>query len=84
MRTRFTRGAVPLTIVWLTLATCTLAPAQERFNRDPNLQKSSARVLKAFRAAVAKPSESTVRVQVDGKDAALGTIIGSSGPTAGS
>src|SRR5260370_886104 len=74
-----TRGVVPLTIVWLTLATCTLAPAQERFNRDPNLQKSSARVLKAFRAAVAKPSESTVRVQCDGKDAALGTVIGPDG-----
>ena len=76
MRTRFlsekgdcpptlTRGVVLRTIVWLTLATCTLAPAQERFSRDPNLQRSSAQVLKAFRAAVAKPSESTVRVQCE-------------------
>jgi serine protease Do len=79
MKIRFTRGAVPLTVVCLSLAPFSLAPAQERLNRDPVLQKSSTGVLKAFRAAVAKPSASTVRVQCDGKDAALGTVIGPDG-----
>jgi serine protease Do len=35
--------------------------------------------LHAFQAVVAKPSHSTVRVQCDGKDVALGTVIGPDG-----
>jgi serine protease Do len=68
-----------LIAIWLILAPVHFAPAQERFNRDPSLQRSSPGVLKAFRAVVAKPSASTVRVQCDGKDAALGTVIGPDG-----
>jgi serine protease Do len=66
-------------IVCLVLATSSFAPAQDRLNRDPVFQRSSAGVLKAFRAVVAKPSASTVRVQCEEKDVALGTIIGPDG-----
>ncbi|HLJ95288.1 MAG TPA: trypsin-like peptidase domain-containing protein [Gemmataceae bacterium] len=79
MSIRFTHGVLPFLVAYLTLALGHPAPAQERLTRDPTFQKSSATVLKAFHAAVAKPSESTVRVQVAGKDAALGTIVGPDG-----
>jgi len=36
-------------------------------------------VLDAFKAVVAKPSESTVRIQCDGSDAALGTVLSADG-----
>jgi serine protease Do len=38
-------------------------------------QKSSPAMYAAFRTVVARPSESTVRVLCDGKDAALGTVL---------
>jgi serine protease Do len=41
--------------------------------------KSSPAVLAAFREVVAKPSESTVRVLCDDKEAALGTIVAADG-----
>lgn len=79
MESRFTRGLLPLTVICLAIAAFPSAPAQERINRDSKLQKSSPEVLHAFCAAVAKPSQSTVRVQCDGKDVALGTIVGPDG-----
>src|SRR6266704_146313 len=54
------------------------APSQAQFTRDPYL-RTNPTFLKSFREVVAKPSESTVRVQVDGKDAALGMIVGPDG-----
>jgi S1-C subfamily serine protease len=47
-------------------------------DKKPN-QKSSDFVVAAFRTVTAKPSLSTVKVLCDGKDAALGTIVGSDG-----
>jgi serine protease Do len=52
--------------------------AQGRQGR-PDLQKSSPKVLQAFREVVKKAGECTVRVQCDGKDAALGTVIAADG-----
>ncbi len=46
--------------------------------RDSAL-RSSPKVLRAFREAVARPSQSTVRVLCDGKEVALGTIVSSDG-----
>jgi len=46
---------------------------------DLKFSRTNPEVLKAFRPVVAQPSEYTVRVQVDGKDAALGTIVESDG-----
>jgi serine protease Do len=56
------------------------AAAQAQF-RDPSasLTRSNPSFLKAFREVVAKPSASTVRVQCDGKDTALGMIVGPDG-----
>src|SRR5947207_2740655 len=58
-------------IAWASVATA------QAINTD-NL-RNSPQVLKAFRDVVAKPSESVVRVQADGKDSALGTVVGSDG-----
>jgi serine protease Do len=56
------------------------AAAQAQF-RDPSasLTRSDPGFLKAFREVVAKPSASTVRVQCDGKDTALGMVVGPDG-----
>lgn len=42
-------------------------------------QTKSPQIVQLFREVVAKPSQSTVRVQVEGKDAALGTIVSADG-----
>src|SRR5262249_41457969 len=55
------------------------AAAQGSKGDAKSIAKSSPKVLDAFRSVVAKPSESTVRVKCDGKDAALGTIIATDG-----
>ena len=59
-------------ILVLALLLISTGPA---FSQDPNLFRNGPKVLQAFRAIVAKPSESTVRVLVDGKQVALGTIV---------
>src|SRR5262245_15950743 len=41
--------------------------------------RGSPKVLAAFRQVVARPSDSTVRVKCDGKDAALGTVVRADG-----
>jgi hypothetical protein len=41
--------------------------------------KNDRAVLAAFRSVVAKPSQSTVRILCDGKDAALGTVVAADG-----
>lgn len=65
-----------LAVALLGLGLAGPAHAQRDF-RD-NL-KSGPKVLTAFREVVAKPSQSTVRVLCDGKDAALGTVVGADG-----
>lgn len=54
------------------------ATARSEAEKDSSL-KSSPKVLAAFRDVVARPSQSIVRLQSDGKDAALGTIVGPDG-----
>lgn len=44
-----------------------------------DLQKSSPKVLHAFREVVKKAAECTVRIKCDGKDAALGTVVAADG-----
>src|SRR5260370_11282631 len=51
------------------------APAESR----DNFLKTNKKFLEAFRQPVAKPAQATVRVLTDGKDAALGTVIGPDG-----
>lgn len=56
--------------------------AQEKKPTPPNPQlnqKSNKQVFAAFRTVTAKPSQSTVMILSDGKEAALGTIVGSDG-----
>jgi serine protease Do len=54
------------------------ARSEAQFSRDPYL-RTNPTFLKSFREVVAKPSESTVRIQCDGKDTALGMIVGPDG-----
>ena len=67
----------------LALFGCLLLPArsQAQFFKDPSASftRTNPTFLKAFKEVVAKPSASTVRVQCDGKDTALGTIVGPDG-----
>lgn len=51
--------------------------ASQKF--DLKYSRTTPEILKAFRPVVAQPSEYTVRVRCDGKDAAFGTIIESNG-----
>ncbi len=46
-------------------------------SRDPH--RNNPFIIKLFRSVVAGPSDGTVRVQCDGKNAALGTIVGAEG-----
>ena len=54
-----------------------LGQAQGR--RDADTRTNGARVLAAFRDVVAQPSQSTVRIRCDGKEVALGTVVGADG-----
>src|SRR5262245_54564358 len=49
------------------------------FGKDASYTRSNPTFLKAFKEVVAKPSESTVRIQCDGKDTALGMVVGPDG-----
>ncbi len=61
------------------LLSCSPALAQPgRRDRDEDA-RASPKVLAAFRTVVAKPSQSVVRIQCDGKDVALGTVVGADG-----
>jgi serine protease Do len=57
---------------------CGLLPAGVQAQGDP-LRLNSPKVLAAFHDVVVQPSQSTVRVRCDGKDVALGTIVGADG-----
>lgn len=79
MKRRSTPRLLPPASIFLALSLLGPALAQERLSRDLTFQKKSPAVLQAFRGVVAKPSLSTVRLQCDGKDVALGTVIGPDG-----
>src|SRR5262245_52046701 len=56
------------------------AASQAQFyGKDTSYTRANPTFLKAFKEVVAKPSESTVRIQCDGKDAALGMVVGPDG-----
>jgi serine protease Do len=79
MKRWFPHGLLLLAFVWLALSASSRATAQERSRRYANQQKSSPGVLSAFRAVVDKSRLSTVRVQCNGQDVALGTVVGPDG-----
>lgn len=64
--------------LWLALALI-LAPALPDARAQLSTERSSVAVMRAFKEVVAKPSESTVRVSLDGKDVALGAIVDADG-----
>src|SRR4051812_4868847 len=74
------RSVFSLTVAGFLLVTAGL-PAQPKLPPiAPENQRSSPKVLRAFREVVAQPSKSTVRVLgTDGKEVALGTIVEADG-----
>src|SRR5439155_25048246 len=55
------------------------ASAQRPSREDRDNLKNNTKVLAAFKASVAGPSNSTVRVRCDDKDAALGAVVDPAG-----
>src|SRR5262245_28769949 len=55
------------------------AAAAHAQRASSSVTRDNRAVLDAFKAVVAKPSESTVRIQADGSDAALGTVVSADG-----
>src|SRR4051794_31042946 len=49
------------------------------FAQKEDIRRDGPGMKTAFKSVVAVPGESTVRVQCDGKDAALGTVVGADG-----
>ena len=72
MNSAYLRSSIALCVA-LTLAAA--APAQQRSPRDAANQRSSPKVLAAFRSVVAKAAQGTVRIKCDGKETALGVVV---------
>src|SRR5438270_14100307 len=66
-------------LAWLAALVIGLAVAGGARAERAELLKSSPKVLAAFRAVVARPSQSTVRVLCEGKEVALGTVVAADG-----
>jgi serine protease Do len=64
--------------LWLITAVVPALRAQET-EGSPLFERSNPRLLAAFRKAVARPAQSTVRLRCNGRDAALGTVVGADG-----
>src|SRR5438876_3854791 len=73
-RSRILLTAVLLLGLW----TAAAAPALAQGNQSDFL-RTNPRFVENFREVVAGPSEFTVRIRADGKDAALGVIVGEDG-----
>lgn len=58
---------------------CSLATGDALAQRGKNYLRDNPRFLAAFREAVTRPAESTVRVLSDGKEVALGAVVDASG-----
>lgn len=74
MKTAYFRTGIA---VCLSLILTAPAPAQQRRQRnaDAAYQRSSPKVLAAFRSAVAKASQGTVRIKCEDKETALGMVV---------
>src|SRR5947207_5541152 len=59
-------------------ASLCLAPAAYA-DKAGSYQKNDPKVLAAFREVVAKPAQCTVRLLCDGKETALGAVVGADG-----
>jgi serine protease Do len=68
---------LPVAVLAIVLALST--PASLPAQSAGILPKNSPQFLDAFRAAAAQASKATVRVRCEGKDIALGTVVGSDG-----
>lgn len=72
-------AGVPCLFAVLFLSATLGGTATAQKGGDKNTQKSSPKVVAAFHDVVARPSQSTLRVKCDGKDAALATVVAADG-----
>jgi serine protease Do len=63
----------------LLAALAALAWTPSAFAQREDMRRDGPKLKAAFKSVVAAASDSTVRVQCDGKDAALGTVVGADG-----
>src|SRR5438132_1361785 len=76
----FRFGLAGLLLLGIGLLPATAQAQGKRDRENPDAVRiNSPKVLAAFREVVAGPSHSTVRVRCEGKDVALGTIVGADG-----
>src|SRR5438067_10652997 len=75
-RSRSCKILSALLLTWALLAT---APARAESEPRTVPGKSSSKFLSVFATAVARASQSTVRVQCDDQTVALGTVVGADG-----
>jgi serine protease Do len=71
------RRGIGMAVAFMALLSWSGAAQAQPTNSD--LFRNNPKIVKLFRSVVATPSESTVRVQCDGKDVALGTVVGTDG-----
>ncbi len=69
------RALLRLATLLLPLLLPALAPAQQ----IGDVLRTSPKVVQAFRSVITKPSQSAVRIRCDGKDVALGAVVGADG-----
>lgn len=68
--------------IWLRCVTILLAmgfPTFAAAQQVGDVLRTSPKVVQAFRSVITKPSQSAVRIRCDGKDVALGAVIGADG-----
>src|SRR5258708_36870724 len=73
------RGLLLLSVAAFWLQAPALARADEATKERESFLKSNSKFLEAFRKPVGKPALATVRILTDGKEVALGTVIGPDG-----
>ncbi len=71
------RSVLALALALAAVATWSGSATAQSFSGE--LLRNNPKIVKLFRPAVATASESTVRIQCDGKDAALGAVVGPDG-----
>ena len=75
----FKRFFFPALLVLAVAAPGFAQPKRDRPPTNPTTIKSTPQFIALFKPSVEKPARSTVRVQVDGKDAAVGTVVSADG-----
>ncbi|HVK13835.1 MAG TPA: trypsin-like peptidase domain-containing protein [Gemmataceae bacterium] len=75
----FKRVFLPALMALVITAPAAAQPPKSKGPANPTTIKSTPQFVALFKPAVEQPAKSTLRVQVDGKDAAVGTVVSPDG-----